>query len=152
MEKKWWHNKVAYQVYPKSFLDTNGDGIGDLRGIINKLDYLENLGIDILWISPVYCSPFVDQGYDSNQLDELRKGIKYNLNITEYENPLLSGAQMREIRYGLRAGIDISAYNDIKFNWMQMQEIRLGIVNKVDVFWYDNAYFNDELTKLLKSL
>ena len=64
MEKKWWHSKVAYQVYPKSFLDTYGDGIGDLRGIINKLDYLKDLGIDILWISPVYCSPFVDQGYD----------------------------------------------------------------------------------------
>ena len=64
MEKKWWHDKVAYQIYPKSFLDTNGDGIGDLRGIINKLDYLKELGIDIVWISPVYCSPLVDQGYD----------------------------------------------------------------------------------------
>ena len=64
MERKWWHGKVAYQVYPKSFLDTNGDGIGDLRGIINKLDYLKDLGVDIVWISPVYCSPFVDQGYD----------------------------------------------------------------------------------------
>ena len=64
MDKKWWHDKVAYQIYPKSFLDTNGDGIGDLRGIINKLDYLKELGIDIVWISPVYCSPLVDQGYD----------------------------------------------------------------------------------------
>ena len=62
--KKWWHDKVAYQIYPKSFLDTNGDGIGDLRGIISELDYLKDLGIDILWISPIYCSPFVDQGYD----------------------------------------------------------------------------------------
>ena len=64
MEKKWWHDKVAYQIYPKSFLDTNGDGIGDLRGIISKLDYLKKLGIDIIWLSPVYKSPFVDQGYD----------------------------------------------------------------------------------------
>lgn len=64
MKKKWWHDKVAYQIYPKSFKDGNGDGIGDLRGIIEKLDYLKELGIGIVWISPVYQSPFVDQGYD----------------------------------------------------------------------------------------
>ena len=57
-------SKVAYQIYPKSFCDTNGDGIGDLRGIISKLDYLKELGVDIIWLSPIYKSPFVDQGYD----------------------------------------------------------------------------------------
>lgn len=64
MEEKWWHNKTAYQIYPKSFYDSNGDGIGDIRGIIEKLDYLKELGIGILWISPVYLSPCTDQGYD----------------------------------------------------------------------------------------
>lgn len=64
MEKKWWHNKVAYQIYPKSFYDTNGDGIGDINGVIEKLDYLRDLGIDIIWLSPIYCSPLADQGYD----------------------------------------------------------------------------------------
>ena len=64
MTKKWWHDKVAYQIYPKSFCDTNGDGIGDLRGIISNLDYLKKLGVDIIWLSPIYKSPFVDQGYD----------------------------------------------------------------------------------------
>ncbi len=64
MKRKWWHGKVAYQIYPKSFQDTNGDGIGDLRGVINRLDYLKDLGIDIIWLSPIYQSPFVDQGYD----------------------------------------------------------------------------------------
>lgn len=64
MKKKWWDDKIAYQIYPKSFLDTDGDGIGDLRGIISKLDYLKQLGIDIIWLSPIYKSPFVDQGYD----------------------------------------------------------------------------------------
>ena len=64
MKKKWWHDKVAYQIYPKSFLDSNGDGIGDLRGIISKLDYLKDLGVDIIWLSPIYKSPFADQGYD----------------------------------------------------------------------------------------
>ena len=64
MVKKWWHDKVAYQIYPKSFCDANGDGIGDLKGILSKLDYLKELGIDIIWLSPIYQSPFVDQGYD----------------------------------------------------------------------------------------
>lgn len=64
MKKEWWHDKIAYQIYPKSFMDTNKDGIGDLRGIISRLDYLKELGIDIIWISPIYQSPFVDQGYD----------------------------------------------------------------------------------------
>ena len=62
--KKWWHDKVAYQIYPKSFYDSNGDGIGDLPGIISKLDYLKDLGIDIIWLSPCYCSPLADEGYD----------------------------------------------------------------------------------------
>lgn len=57
LEKKWWHEKAAYQIYPKSFYDTNGDGIGDLKGVISKLDYLKDLGIDIIWLSPIYCSP-----------------------------------------------------------------------------------------------
>lgn len=64
MTKKWWHGKVAYQIYPKSFMDSNGDGIGDIRGIISKLDYLKELGVDIVWISPIYQSPLADQGYD----------------------------------------------------------------------------------------
>ena len=98
--KIWWHDKVAYQIYPKSFLDTNGDGIGDLRGIISKLDYLKELGVDIIWLSPIYKSPFVDQGYDISdyyaiaeefgtmeEFDELlaeskKRGISILLSIT----------------------------------------------------------------------
>lgn len=64
MTKKWWHDKVAYQIYPKSFYDSNGDGIGDIPGIISKLDYLKDLGVDIIWLSPCYCSPLADEGYD----------------------------------------------------------------------------------------
>ncbi len=64
MTKQWWHGKVAYQIYPKSFLDSSGDGTGDLRGIISKLDYLKDLGVDIIWLSPIYVSPLADQGYD----------------------------------------------------------------------------------------
>lgn len=62
--KKWWHDKIVYQIYPKSFMDSNNDGTGDLRGIISKLDYLKELGIGIIWLSPVYESPMDDNGYD----------------------------------------------------------------------------------------
>ena len=64
MERKWWHDKIACQLYPKSYQDSDGDGIGDLKGIISRLDYLKELGIDMVWLSPIYASPFVDQGYD----------------------------------------------------------------------------------------
>lgn len=64
MEKQWWKESVVYQIYPRSFMDSNGDGIGDLRGILSKLDYLKELGIDVIWLSPVYESPNDDNGYD----------------------------------------------------------------------------------------
>ena len=64
MLKKWWHDKVVYQIYPQSFKDSNGDGIGDINGIIEKLDYLKDLGVDIIWITPFFTSPMVDNGYD----------------------------------------------------------------------------------------
>ncbi|MER2002028.1 MAG: alpha-glucosidase [Carnobacterium inhibens] len=64
MEKKWWHSSVVYQIYPRSFQDSNGDGVGDIQGIIQRLDYLADLGIDAIWLSPVYQSPNDDNGYD----------------------------------------------------------------------------------------
>ena len=64
MGKQWWKESVVYQIYPRSFMDSNGDGIGDLRGILSKLDYLKELGIDVIWLSPVYESPNDDNGYD----------------------------------------------------------------------------------------
>ncbi len=64
MKEKWWKEAVVYQIYPRSFQDSDGDGVGDLPGIISRLDYLKWLGVDVLWISPVYCSPMADNGYD----------------------------------------------------------------------------------------
>ena len=64
MNTLWWKEAVVYQIYPRSFMDSNGDGIGDLRGIISRLDYLKKLGIDVIWMSPVYQSPNDDNGYD----------------------------------------------------------------------------------------
>ncbi|WP_312096311.1 alpha-glucosidase [Niallia sp.] len=71
MEKKWWQTSVVYQIYPRSFQDSNGDGIGDLKGIINRLDYLQKLGIDVIWLSPVYKSPNDDNGYDISDYEEI---------------------------------------------------------------------------------
>ena len=64
MTRKWWKEQVIYQIYPRSFYDSNGDGIGDIKGIILKLDYLKFLGIDIIWLSPHFDSPNDDNGYD----------------------------------------------------------------------------------------
>ena len=93
MTKKWWHDKVAYQIYPKSFMDSNGDGIGDLRGIISKLDYLKKLGIDIIWLSPIYKSPFVDQGYDISDY----YAIAEEFGTMEEFNELLAEAKKRNM-------------------------------------------------------
>lgn len=71
MKQTWWKEAVAYQIYPRSFVDTTGDGIGDLRGIITKLDYLKNLGIDVIWICPMYKSPNDDNGYDISDYKDI---------------------------------------------------------------------------------
>lgn len=71
MKKTWWKEAVAYQVYPRSFMDSNGDGIGDLRGVISKLDYLKDMGIDVIWICPMYKSPNVDNGYDISDYQDI---------------------------------------------------------------------------------
>ena len=71
MNKLWWKEAVAYQIYPRSFMDSNGDGIGDIQGIISKLDYLKDLGIDVIWVSPMYQSPNDDNGYDISDYQEI---------------------------------------------------------------------------------
>jgi oligo-1,6-glucosidase len=71
MKKQWWKESVVYQIYPRSFCDSNGDGIGDLRGIISKLDYLKTLGVDVVWLSPVYRSPNDDNGYDISDYQDI---------------------------------------------------------------------------------
>jgi len=71
MEQKWWKEAVVYQIYPRSFKDSNGDGIGDLPGIIQKLDYLKNLGVNVIWLCPVYKSPNDDNGYDISNYQDI---------------------------------------------------------------------------------
>ena len=130
MSNEWWKKEVAYQIYPKSFKDSNGDGIGDLRGIIEKLDYLEDLGVTLLWLCPIYKSPMDDNGYDISDyydinpefgtmadLEELiekakNKGIKIIMDLVINTiislNPLkmvknqITGDQFLEVQYGKR--------------------------------------------------
>ncbi|WP_026908829.1 glycoside hydrolase family 13 protein [Paucisalibacillus globulus] len=71
MKKVWWKDAVAYQVYPRSFMDSNGDGIGDIQGVISKLDYIKDLGIDVIWMSPIYKSPNDDNGYDISDYQDI---------------------------------------------------------------------------------
>lgn len=71
MKRAWWKEAVIYQIYPRSFMDSNGDGLGDLRGIISRLDYLKYLGIDVIWLSPVYKSPNDDNGYDISDYQDI---------------------------------------------------------------------------------
>jgi glycosidase len=73
---RWWERGIIYQVYPRSFMDGNGDGIGDLAGIRQKLDYLEWLGVDAIWISPIYPSPMVDFGYDDRAQEKLDEELR----------------------------------------------------------------------------
>ena len=93
LEGKWWHEKTAYQIYPKSFCDSNGDGIGDLKGVISKLDYLKDLGIDLVWLSPIYCSPLADQGYDISDYYD----IDPRFGTLEDMDELLKEAKKRDI-------------------------------------------------------
>ena len=93
MTRKWWHDKVVYQIYPKSFYDTNQDGIGDIPGITAKLDYLKDLGVDILWISPCYPSPFADQGYDISDYYQIHPAF----GTLEDMDRLLAAAKSRDM-------------------------------------------------------
>jgi oligo-1,6-glucosidase len=73
IEKKWWKEAVVYQIYPRSFKDTDGDGVGDLNGIISKLDYIKSLGVDVVWLNPIYGSPNTDNGYDISDYQSIMK-------------------------------------------------------------------------------
>lgn len=94
MERRWWHSSVVYQIYPRSFNDSNGDGIGDINGIIEKLDYLNELGIDVIWLSPVYKSPNDDNGYDISDYCD----IMDEFGTMEDMDRLLSEAKNRNIK------------------------------------------------------
>lgn len=93
-DKKWWKEAVVYQIYPRSFKDTDGDGVGDLQGIISKLDYVKSLGIDMVWLNPVYSSPNKDNGYDISDYQNIMKEFG---TMTDFD-ALLKGMHDRKIK------------------------------------------------------
>ena len=94
IDRKWWKEAIVYQVYPRSFKDSDGDGIGDLKGIISKLDYIKSLGIDVVWLNPVYSSPNDDNGYDISDYRNIMK----EFGTMEDFNALLTGMHKRRIK------------------------------------------------------
>jgi oligo-1,6-glucosidase len=92
--KKWWHNAIGYQIYPKSFQDTNGDGIGDIKGIIQHLDDLKELGVNIIWVSPINESPMIDHGYDISDYYKIDPSFGSNEDLEE----LIQEADKRGIK------------------------------------------------------
>ena len=110
MEKKWWKESVVYQIYPKSFKDSNGDGVGDIRGIIQKLDYLKELGVNVLWISPMLESPQDDNGYD---ISDYRRIYEEYGTMEDYEE-LLCEAHKRSIRILMDLVVNHTSY---EHNW-----------------------------------
>ncbi|WNS79873.1 alpha,alpha-phosphotrehalase [Domibacillus sp. DTU_2020_1001157_1_SI_ALB_TIR_016] len=112
MNEQWWKQSVVYQIYPKSFNDTNGSGVGDLRGIIEKLDYLKDLGVDVLWLTPIYASPQKDNGYDISDYYAVNPEYGTMADVEE----LLEQAHNREIKIVMDLVVN---HTSTEHNWFQ---------------------------------
>ena len=114
MKKCWWKEGVVYQIYTKSFKDSNGDGIGDLKGIISKLDYLKEIGVEILWLCPIYKSPNDDNGYD---ISDYRKVIEEFGTDEDFEDLL-----MEMHKRGLKLLMDLVVnHTSDEHQWLSME-------------------------------
>ena len=142
MKKKWWQESVVYQIYPRSFQDSNGDGIGDLQGIIKRLDYLNYLGIDVIWLSPVYESPQADNGYDISKYYEIAPEFGSMKDMEQ----LIEEAGKREIKIVMDLVVN---HTSDEHPWFQ--EAKKGKTNQ----FYDYYVWRDgtpaELPNQLKS-
>ncbi|MCM3787724.1 alpha,alpha-phosphotrehalase [Domibacillus indicus] len=112
MNEQWWKQSVVYQIYPKSFNDTKGSGVGDLRGIIEKLDYLKDLGVDVLWLTPIYASPQKDNGYDISDYYAVNPEYGTMADVEE----LLEQAHNREIKIVMDLVVN---HTSTEHNWFQ---------------------------------
>ncbi len=105
IDKKWWKEGIIYQIYPRSFKDTDGDGVGDIRGIIEKLDYIESLGINMVWMNPFFASPNVDNGYDVSDYRAIQPEFGTMADFDE----LLAGLHERNIKFVLDVVVNHSS-------------------------------------------
>lgn len=155
MKKIWWKEAVAYQIYPKSFMDSNGDGIGDIQGIISKLDYLKELGIDVIWICPIYKSPNDDNGYDISDyqdiMDEFGTMSDFNQLLEEVHNrdmkliiDLVINHTSDEHPWFIESG---SSKNNPKRDWYIWRDGKNGEVpNNWESIFGDSAWEYDGIT------
>ncbi len=111
-DRKWWKEAVVYQIYPRSFKDSNGDGIGDLKGIISKLDYIQSLGVDVIWLNPIFASPNDDNGYDISDYEAIMK----DFGTMEDFDALLKGMHERKIRLVLDL---VANHSSDEHRWFQ---------------------------------
>lgn len=112
MSTPWWKSSVVYQIYPQSFQDSNNDGIGDLQGIISRLDYLKELGVDVLWLNPIYASPLIDNGYDIADYQKINPMYGTLADFKE----LLAKAHERGIRIILDMALN---HSSTEHHWFQ---------------------------------
>ena len=135
MEKHWWHKATIYQIYPKSFKDSNGDGVGDLKGIISKLDYLQKLGITAIWLSPVYQSPMDDNGYDISNYEAIADIFGDMSDMEE----LLEEAKARGIR--------------IIMDWLITRQMStLGLLKRMKILIVSIVIFTFGVINLMSSI
>lgn len=130
MERKWWKEAVVYQIYPRSFLDSNGDGIGDLRGIIQKLDYIQELGADVIWLCPVYQSPNADNGYDISDYQDIMADFG---TMADFD-ALLEAAHRRGIKIIMDLVVN---HTSDKHRWFRESRKSKGSPFRNYYFWRD---------------
>ena len=131
MTSAWWKSAVVYQIYPRSFSDSNGDGIGDVQGIIDRLDYLKTLGVDVLWLSPIYRSPQDDNGYDISDYDDIDPSFGTLADVDR----LIAGVHQR----GMRIVMDL-VVNHTSDEHAWFEESRSSKDNpKRDWYWWRPA-------------
>ena len=137
--KKWWHDKIVYQIYPKSFMDANNDGYGDIKGVISKLDYLKDLGVDILWLTPYFKSPMEDNGYDVADYLE----VNDMFGSMEDMDTLISEAKKRDMYIMM----DIVAnHTSSEHKWFQESRKSKDNPYRDYYIWRDEPLFNRQST------
>ncbi|MCG0748684.1 alpha-glucosidase [Lactiplantibacillus plantarum] len=127
---QWWQSAVVYQVYPRSFQDTNGDGIGDLPGVTQRLDYIKNLGVDVIWLNPIYRSPGVDNGYDISDYYDINPEFG---TMTDFDK-LLATAHAK----GLKIMMDVVVNHSSNQNeWFKQSASSRDNPHADDYIWRD---------------
>ncbi len=127
-EEKWWQKAVVYQIYPRSFQDSNGDGIGDLKGIISRLDYVKKLGVDVIWLNPIYKTPNIDGGYDISDYQAINPDFG---NMADFEALLSKAHQL-----GLKIMMDLVVnHSSSEHEWFKKAAKGVKIIPTVTIIF-----------------